>query len=82
MGYASAIASAILDLPEPTFRTPTLRRHRPLEDYVGGALAAGFALRAFQEPMATEEDLRASPRFWPMTRVPYFLFMRWQKTLG
>jgi 2-polyprenyl-3-methyl-5-hydroxy-6-metoxy-1,4-benzoquinol methylase len=61
------------------FRMPTLRRHRPLEDYMGGAIRAGFVLRAFQEPMATADDLRASPRFEPMTRVPYFLFMRWQK---
>jgi 2-polyprenyl-3-methyl-5-hydroxy-6-metoxy-1,4-benzoquinol methylase len=63
----------------PTFRTPTLRRHRPLEDYIGGALQAGFVLREFQEPMATEDDLNASARFEHMTRVPYFLFMRWQK---
>lgn len=64
----------------PTFRTPTLRRHRPLEDYISGALRAGFALRVFQEPMATVEDLNASARFEHMTRVPYFLFMRWAKT--
>jgi ubiquinone/menaquinone biosynthesis C-methylase UbiE len=63
----------------PTFRTPTLRRHRPLEDYIGGALKAGFVLKAFQEPMATDEDLKASARFAHMTRIPYFLFMRWQK---
>jgi ubiquinone/menaquinone biosynthesis C-methylase UbiE len=62
-----------------TFRTPTLRRHRPLEDYMKGAIDAGFALRVFQEPMATGDDLRASARFEPMTRVPYFLFMRWGK---
>ena len=49
-----------------TFRTATLRRHRPLEDYIGGALQAGFVLEAFQEPMATDEDLMASPRFEPM----------------
>jgi ubiquinone/menaquinone biosynthesis C-methylase UbiE len=66
----------------PSFRTPTLRRHRPLEDYMTGAIKAGFALRAFQEPMATEEELKASARFLPMRRVPYFLFMRWQKTAG
>ena len=66
----------------PTFRTPTLRRHRPLEDYMTGAIEAGFALREFQEPMATEEELKASARFEPMTRVPYFLFMRWKKTAG
>jgi 2-polyprenyl-3-methyl-5-hydroxy-6-metoxy-1,4-benzoquinol methylase len=63
----------------PTFRTPTLRRHRPLEDYIGGALRAGLVLRELQEPMATEQELKASARFEPMTRVPYFLFMRWQK---
>ena len=62
-----------------SFRTPTRRRHRPLEDYMGGALKVGFVLREFQEPKATEEELRASSRFLPMTRVPYFLFMRWQK---
>jgi ubiquinone/menaquinone biosynthesis C-methylase UbiE len=66
----------------PTFRTPTLRRHRPLEDYMKGALDAGFALREFQEPMTTDEDLKASPRFGFMTRIPYFLFMRWEKALG
>jgi ubiquinone/menaquinone biosynthesis C-methylase UbiE len=63
----------------PSFRTPTLRRHRPLEDYIAGALQAGFLLLELQEPMATEAELRASSRFEPMTRVPYFLFMRWQK---
>ena len=66
----------------PTFKTPTLRRHRPLEDYVGGALRAGFELRELQEPMATGDDLRASARFEDMTRIPYFLFMRWQKRLA
>ena len=68
------------DRISPSFRTPTLRRHRPLEDYIKGALDAGFVLRAFQEPMATEADVRAVARFLPMTRVPYFLFMRWEKT--
>jgi ubiquinone/menaquinone biosynthesis C-methylase UbiE len=65
----------------PSFRMPTLRRHRPLADYMSGAIKAGFALRDFQEPRATEEELRASSRFLPMTRVPYFLFMRWQRPL-
>jgi ubiquinone/menaquinone biosynthesis C-methylase UbiE len=62
-----------------TFRTATLRRHRPLEDYIGGALQAGLVLEVFQEPMATDEDLKASARFEHMTRIPYFLFMRWRK---
>jgi hypothetical protein len=47
-----------------------------------GAIDAGFVLRVFQEPMATEDDLRASTRFEYMTRLPYFVFMRWQKPLG
>jgi len=63
----------------PTFRTPTLRRHRPLEDYIGGAIQAGFVLREFQEPMTTDAELKASERFWPMRRVPYFVFMRWER---
>ena len=63
----------------PSFKTPTLRRHRPLEDYMTAAIDAGFVLRVFQEPMTTEEDLKASQRFEGMTRVPYFLFMRWEK---
>ena len=63
----------------PSFRNPTLRRHRPLEDYMGGALQAGFALREFQEPMATDGEMKASARFEHLTRIPYFLFMRWQK---
>ena len=67
------------DRISPSFGTPTLRRHRPLEDYMKGAIDAGFVLRTFQEPMATDEDLRAEEKFRNMTRVPYFLFMRWQK---
>jgi SAM-dependent methyltransferase len=61
------------------FHAPVLRRHRPLEDYLNGALAAGLALREFHEPAASAEDLRLSARFVHLTRVPYFLFMRWRK---
>ena len=63
----------------PKFRLPTIRRHQPLEDYMGGLLRAGFALREFQEPCATAKDVKRSTRFEQMTRVPYFLFMRWKK---
>ncbi len=63
----------------PAFRTPTLRRHRPLEDYLNGAIRAGFVLREFDEPQTTDAELERSPRFVHMKRVPYFLFMRWQK---
>ena len=72
--------SAWPDRIAPSFKTPTLRRHRPLEDYMSGAIAAGFVLREFQEPMTSETELQASSRFAPMTRVPYFLFLRWEKT--
>jgi ubiquinone/menaquinone biosynthesis C-methylase UbiE len=63
----------------PTFRSPTIRRHRPLEDYMGTLAQIGFSLREFKEPQATTEDLKKSARFEYMTRIPYFLFMRWQK---
>ena len=43
---------------------------------------AGFVLRNFQEPMTTDEELKASARFEHMKRIPYFVFMRWEKTLG
>jgi len=36
-------------------------------------------LKAFYEPRASEEHLSRSPRFWTLQRIPYFLFMRWQK---
>jgi SAM-dependent methyltransferase len=62
-----------------SFRKPVIRRHRPLEDYMGAPLRLGFALREFHEPAATPDDLAKSRRFEHMTRVPYFLFMRWQK---
>lgn len=61
------------------FSSAVIRRHRPLEDYIGGLLRAGFVLREFREPTATEEDLEKSVRFWKLKRIPYFLFMRWEK---
>jgi 2-polyprenyl-3-methyl-5-hydroxy-6-metoxy-1,4-benzoquinol methylase len=61
------------------FNVPILRYHRPLEDIVGGALAAGLTLRALLEPCATEEEVAKSARFEKLTRVPYFLFLRWEK---
>ena len=61
------------------FRVPVVRRHRPLEDYMGELLKAGLMLREFQEPSATVDDLKSSARFEHLTRIPYFLFMRWTK---
>jgi len=63
----------------PAFRAPVLRRHRPLEDYMAAPLECGLRLRAFHEPGATDEELQRSHRFRKLTRIPYFLFMRWIK---
>ena len=63
----------------PRFTAPVIRRHRPLEDYVTAALEAGFALRELREPTVTGDDLKKSPRFWKLQRIPYFLFLRWVK---
>ncbi len=51
----------------PKFRAPVIRRHQPLQDC------------EFREPIPTAEDLEKSPRFQKLTRIPFFLFMRWQK---
>lgn len=67
------------DLITRAFRVPVIRRHRPLEDYVAALLQAGLVLREFHEPSVTEKDLKSSPRFERLRRIPYFLFMRWQK---
>jgi ubiquinone/menaquinone biosynthesis C-methylase UbiE len=61
------------------FKVPVLRRHRPLEDYMAAPLEAGFILRDFREPVPDSEQMKLSPRFAKIGRIPYFLFMRWQK---
>ena len=63
----------------PAFRAPVLRRHRPLEDYMRAPLEHGFRLREFHEPSVTPEELQHSHRFRKLARIPYFLFLRWQK---
>ena len=67
------------DLIARAFRAPVIRRHRPLEDYITTLLQSGLILREFHEPSVTEEELKRSPRFEYVRRIPYFLFMRWQK---
>ena len=57
-----------------------LRRHRPLQDYVQVLLREEFLLRDFCEAEPTEDELRKSDRFRKLARVPYFLFMRWEKS--
>lgn len=61
------------------FTGPVVRRHRPLADYFASLLANGLILRDFLEPVPAPEDLGKSPRFERLARIPYFLFMRWQK---
>jgi hypothetical protein len=63
----------------PRFARAVIRRHRPLEDYVQAPLEQGFALREFREPAVTDDELRMSRRFRKLARIPYFLFLRWQK---
>lgn len=62
------------------FTRPVLRRHRPLEDYMSAPLAAGLVLREFREPVPSDEEIKKSPRFWKLKRIPHFLFMRWAKS--
>lgn len=59
------------------FTRPVLRRHRPLEDYLMGALGTGLKLVEFREPDVSEETMKKSRRFWKLKRIPYFLFLRW-----
>ena len=61
------------------FSAPVLRRHRPLQDYLQGLLGEGFLLREFSEAEPTADELKKSDRFRKLTRIPYFLFMRWEK---
>ena len=63
----------------PAFHAPVVRRHRPLEDYVMAPLECGFVLRELREPSVTGDELKLSPRFQRLARIPYFLFLRWQK---
>lgn len=61
------------------FRAPVIRRHRPLEDYMAAPLRCGLRLRDFLEPSVTDEELGLSGRFRKLSRIPYFLFVRWSK---
>lgn len=62
------------------FRAPVVRRHRPLEDYLASPLQRRFVLLEFREPSVTDEELKLSRRFRKLSRIPYFLLMRWQKS--
>jgi len=62
-----------------SFRAPVVRRHRPLEDYLGAPVAVGFTLRAFLEPAPTDDERATWRRFEKLLRIPYFIFMRWEK---
>jgi SAM-dependent methyltransferase len=68
------------DLIASSFERPVVRRHKPLQDFVGPLLRRGFILRAFREPGASAEQIRTSPRLERLNRIPYFLFMTWEKT--
>jgi SAM-dependent methyltransferase len=68
------------DFIASSFERPVIRRHKPLQDFVGPLLRRGFILRSFQEPGASAEKMRSSPRLERLNRIPYFLFMTWEKT--
>lgn len=61
------------------FADTVTRRHRPLTDMMGVPLAAGFVLREFIEPEPDDAELALSRRFRKQKRIPYFLFLRWQR---
>jgi len=61
------------------FSAPVLRRHRPLQDYVQVLLREGLLLRDLSEAEPTPDELTKSDRFRKLTRIPYFIFMRWEK---
>jgi hypothetical protein len=42
-------------------------------------LDRGFFLRDFRDPAATSEQVAMSARFSRLTRIPYFLFMSWER---
>jgi len=62
------------------FSAPVLRRHRPLQDYIQVLLREEFLLRDFCEAEPTADELSKSDRFRKLTRIPYFLFMNWEKS--
>ena len=62
------------------FSAPVLHRHRPFEDYVQVLLREQFLLRDLREAEPTADELKKSYRFRKLTRIPYFLFMRWEKS--
>src|SRR5256885_1290463 len=55
------------------FRAPVIRRDRTLEDYMAGAIGAGFVLLELHEAEPTQEELSMSSRFAKIARIPYFL---------
>lgn len=62
------------------FSRPVVRHQRTLEDYMSAPLKCGLSLRSFHEPTASDAHLQRSSRLWTLQRVPYFLFMGWQKS--
>jgi SAM-dependent methyltransferase len=67
------------DFIASSFDRPVVRRHQPLHAFITPLLQRGFLLRAFHEPGASAEQVRTSPRLERLNRIPYFLFMTWEK---
>jgi len=63
------------------FRKPVMRRHMPLQDFMRPLLDRGFVLKLFLEPDRAVDQSRATRRMERLQRIPYFLFLLWQKPL-
>ena len=63
------------DLITPRFHRPVIRRHRPLEDYLGEALGAGSVLRDLSAPSARAPALEQSARLAYPTRLPSLMVL-------
>lgn len=53
--------------------------HRPLQEWLGLFLAAGFELEDVREPRPTEADVAAVPRLAESRVKPAFLHVRWRR---
>jgi len=58
-----------------------MRRHMPLQDFMRPLLDRGFVLKLFLEPDRAVDQSRATRRMERLQRIPYFLFLLWQKPL-
>jgi ubiquinone/menaquinone biosynthesis C-methylase UbiE len=61
------------------FKKPVIFRHMPLQDFMSPLIAKGLRLTLFCEPEPTAEQISQSNRLARLSRIPYFLYMVWEK---